>query len=128
MTSLPRIFIVDDEVNIRRMLLAFLEDYEEFESFGAHSGEEGLEKLEERHADVCIVDMRLPDMSGEDFILAAAKNGLCRRFILHTGSSDMALSLELRGIGVTSDDIFLKPCSLDKLFERIQDLISTDKS
>lgn len=117
---LPKLLIVDDEENIRRLLLAFLEDYEEFDLHGAHSGEEGLEIMAATPMDLCVVDMRLPDMTGETFILATAQLGLCSRFILHTGSVGLTVSPELRALGITRQDVFLKPCSLELLLERIR--------
>lgn len=117
-----RILIVDDEPPIRRLLVSYLEDYEEFAVREASSGEGALEELAREPADLAVVDMRLPGMSGEAFILAAGRAGLCRRFLLHTGSMDLVLSRELRDLGVTQPDVFLKPADVEALVERIRDL------
>jgi two-component system response regulator ResD len=117
-----RLLIVDDEEQIRRLLLEFLEDIEGLDSRGAHSGEEGLQMLAQSPADLSVVDLRLPGMSGEDFILAAHGRGLCRRFLLHTGSVEFTLSDALRNAGITERDVLFKPGDLDRLVERIQDM------
>ncbi|MEW5772583.1 MAG: response regulator [Thermodesulfobacteriota bacterium] len=116
-----RVLIIDDEPPIRRLLLNYLEDYDEFEVRSARSAEMALEELRREPADVAVVDMRLPGMSGESFILAAGREGLCRRFLLHTGSVDLVLSDDIRGLGVTEKDVFLKPADMDELLERIRE-------
>jgi DNA-binding response OmpR family regulator len=124
-SSLPRLLIVDDEEQIRRLITEFLEDYEEFEVRGAGSGEAGLEVLAQAPADLCVVDLRLPGMNGEAFILAAHGRGLCPRFLLHTGSVDHTLSDELCAAGVTEQDVFIKPNDLERLVERIRELLQS---
>lgn len=119
-TSPTRVLILDDEAPIRRQLQSFLEDYDEFAVRVADSAEQALDELGREPADVAVVDMRLPGMSGEAFILAAGRAGLCRRYLLHTGSMDMVLSEELRGLGVTEQDVFLKPADMSLLLERMQ--------
>lgn len=116
-----RIFIIDDEPPIRRLLTSYLEDYDEFSVREARSAELALEELQQEPADVAVVDMRLPGMSGEAFIQAAGRAGLCRRFLLHTGSTDLVLSEELRTLGVTEQDVFLKPADVEALLARIRE-------
>ena len=123
--ALPRLLVVDDEENIRRLILEFLEDFEEFAARGAGSGEEGLAALAAEPAELCVVDMRLPGMSGEDFILAARERGLCRRFLLHTGFVDLDLSPALLAAGLTEQDVFRKPDDLERLVERIRTLLQS---
>lgn len=122
---LPRLLIVDDEEQIRRLIMEFLEDYDAFDIRGAGSGEAGLEALAQTPADLCVVDLRLPGMDGEAFVLAAHRQGLCPRFLLHTGSVDHTLSAELLAAGVTEQDVFIKPNDLERLVERIQELLQS---
>ncbi len=119
------ILIVDDEERIRSLFLEYVEDFEEFHASGVTSGEEGLQHLGEAPADLCLVDMRLPGMDGEAFILAAARAGLCRRFILHTGSVDLSLSQNLRGLGLTDNDLFIKPADMAVLLSRIREVLGS---
>lgn len=124
-SSLPRLLIVDDEEQIRRLITEFLEDYEEFAVRGAGSGEEALEILAREPAELCVVDLRLPGMNGEAFILAAGGRGLCPRFLLHTGSVDHALSEAMLAMGVTDQDVFIKPSDLERLVDRIRDILQS---
>ena len=101
--------IIDDEEHIRSALAAFLEDFEEFDLRSAHSAEEALDELRRRPADVCIVDIRLPVMNGAEFIRMARDGGLCRRFMLHTGSADFRQYIDIGELGLGEEDVFQKP-------------------
>ncbi len=103
-----RVLIVEDEEMLRRSLSDYLED-EDFEVFTASSGEEGLEFLEREWTDFCIVDMRLPKMDGNDFILAAHLKNPDIGFIIHTGSVSYSVPEVLRNIGITSNQVYHKP-------------------
>ncbi len=126
--TLPRLLVVDDEEPIMRLLLEFFEDFGEFRVQGVGSGEEGLEALTQEPADACIVDMRLADMDGEAFILAANERKLCPRFVLHTGSVDLSLSDELCRAGITNDDVFIKPTDLDLLLAHVRTVMQSRKA
>ena len=120
-----RLLVLDDEAAIGRQLAAFLEDYDEFMVRVAASAEEALEELATAPADLCLVDMRLPGMGGEDFILQAAARGQCPRFIVHTGSVDFVLPQALLDLGLTYADVFLKPADLPTLLEHMRDTLRT---
>jgi len=115
-----KLLIIDDEERIRELLTDYLEDFEEFNLRACESGEAALELLDAEPAELCIVDIRLPGMDGQSFVLAALARGLCQRFILHTGSTDFVISDELRARGLGEDDVFHKPCDMSAMLERIQ--------
>ncbi|QLA21447.1 response regulator [Desulfolutivibrio sulfoxidireducens] len=120
----PHILILDDEERIRELLAHFLEDFDEFAVSVADSGEQALADLAGWPADVAVVDMRLPGMSGTEFIVAAARDGVCRRFVVHTGSNELVLTEELAGLGLSERDIFYKPAGADRILGRIRELLS----
>jgi two-component system, OmpR family, response regulator len=120
MSAAARLLILDDEERIRQLLVDFLEDFDEFTLRASASAEEALEELAREPADLCIVDMRLPGMDGQAFILRASERGLCGRFVLHTGSMDFTLTRELRAAGLEEDDVFFKPCDMDLMLARIR--------
>jgi DNA-binding response OmpR family regulator len=113
------VLLVDDDFMIRECVGAYLED-EGFQVYGAESGEAALLTIATVRPTVCISDMRLPGISGEEFILQAFV--LCpeTRFMLHTGMM-YSLSDELRQIGMTREDVLLKPLhDLAKLVIKIK--------
>lgn len=103
-----RVLVVDDEPAICDSLQAFLEDYG-FSADTCGSTEEARDLLRENTYDVCVVDLRLPGLSGEDLILLANKRYPNQRYIIHTGSISYNLPEELRAIGMRPEHVFHKP-------------------
>jgi two-component system, OmpR family, response regulator len=114
------ILVIDDEERVRELLLDFLSEYDEFDLHGASSGEDALEHLRDRPVDLCVVDLRLPGMNGARFIEEASSSGLCRRFIVHTGSVDFSLPRTLQDLGMVDEDVFYKPANAADVVERIR--------
>ena len=71
------VFIVDDEKNIRRTVRLVLEG-EGYTVEEAASGEEALARLPEVDADIVLLDVQLPGMSGHDVLEALRKLALRR--------------------------------------------------
>lgn len=103
-----RVLVVDDEPAIRDSLSAFLEDYG-FETVGCGSTEEARDCMCEKPFDVCVVDLRLPGLSGEDLILLASKRFPDQRYIIHTGNISYNLPEELKAVGMRPEHVFHKP-------------------
>ncbi|EGY27690.1 MAG TPA: response regulator [Desulfovibrio sp.] len=113
------ILVVDDEEMVRENLEAYLED-EGFRVVTAGSGEEALDLLAHHRPDVGIIDMRLPGMSGNDFIIRAHQVLPTLRYLIHTGSTNYKLPSELIAIGVERADIHIKPLqNMDDLVQGI---------
>ena len=102
------VLVIDDEPAICLSLSAFLEDYG-FKASTAESAEEALDLMKNNTYNVCIVDLRLPGMSGEDLILKAAERYPDQRHIIYTGSISYNLSEKLRDLGMRPEHVFLKP-------------------
>jgi len=118
-----RLMIIDDEEHIRSSLACFLEDFENFHVRSAHSAELALQDLRREQADLCIVDIRLPAMNGPEFIRVAREQGLCRHYLLHTGSTDFRLYVDIDTLGMCDDDVFQKPCDSMAMLERIRKVL-----
>jgi DNA-binding NtrC family response regulator len=120
------VLLVDDTEMIRECVTAYLED----EGFTVHSyttAEQALEAIAAISPAVCISDMRLPGMNGEDFIVKA--HALCpvTGYLLHTGML-YTLSDELRAIGMTDGDVLLKPIhDLSKLVKKIKHIAAVGR-
>lgn len=121
-----RILLVDDDKMIRDCVAAYLED-EGFSVHGADSGEAGLESIVSISPTVCISDMRLPGMNGEEFIIKAHILCPATGYLLHTGML-YSPSDELCAIGMTSDDVLLKPVhELSKLVNKIKHIAAAGR-
>ena len=60
-----RVLVVDDEEIVVKSCLRILEGGG-YDLEGTHSGAEALRKIEERHYDVIILDIMMPEISGLD--------------------------------------------------------------
>ncbi len=117
-----RVLVIDDEPAIRDSLAAFLEDYG-FDTTSCASAEEARELMFENPFDVCVVDLRLPGLSGEDLIHLASKRFPHQRYIIHTGSISYNLPSHLRELGMRPENVFHKPVRvLTLLVKRIKEL------
>jgi len=116
------VLIIDDESSIRESLAEFLRDFGMVVDTAVNA-EEALELLAEKPYDVLIADLRLPGMTGDIMISKAHQLQPNLRFLIHTGSIDYRLSNELLSLGLTMDQIILKPLSdLTILVDKIESL------
>ncbi|HEY3307304.1 MAG TPA: response regulator [Desulfuromonadaceae bacterium] len=120
MTVAISVLLADDNQLVLDSVEAWLED-DGFAVYTATSAEEALQVLTTQPIDVVLVDLKLPDMSGETFITKALRIRPLSRFVIHTGSRSYGLSSELQQLGMQDDDIIYKPIqSLKELTELIQ--------
>lgn len=103
-----RVIIIDDEKMISKMLRGYLEDHG-FDVETAGTGAEALDLIRTAEFDVAVIDVRLPDMSGNDLVVRAAAIRPGMKFIMHTGSVDYVPTGELAALGVDGDSILRKP-------------------
>jgi len=83
---MPRILIVDDEVNIRRLYQSELED-EGYEVVTAASGAEALNILREAAPDLVILDIKLEQENGLDSLRRMMEARPSLSVILNSGYS-----------------------------------------
>lgn len=102
------VLIVDDDDIVRRSLTSFLED-DDWEVFAAQNGNEGLTLLEKHLPEKIIVDLNLPDMQGEEFIIRSYEIHQQGKYMLHTGNPEYTVPNNLREIGISQDQVLIKP-------------------
>lgn len=123
-----RVLVVDDEPAIRESLSEFLKDYG-FDTAACGSTEEARELMLEELFDVCVVDLDLPGLGGEDLIRLAGKRFPSQRYIIHTGSISYHLPEELKAIGMRPEHVFHKPiCVLTLLVKCIKELVEEQEA
>jgi DNA-binding NtrC family response regulator len=103
-----KILILDDDDELRYNLSLFLED-EGYDTAQFSNCDDALNNLQSDKFLVAIVDIRLPGMSGDEFVPLASKIDPKLKFIIHTGSNDFDLSSELIRCGLREEDVFRKP-------------------
>ncbi len=118
--KITSVLVLDDEDILRESLAMFLESHD-FEVTEASSGEAALDALGRHPADVAIVDIRLPGMTGLEFIEQARRRWPRLHFLIYTGSTEFRLGQETAAAGVRPPDIFAKPLAdLNVLAEAVR--------
>lgn len=119
-----KLLILDDDYDVRLNLQIYFED-EDIDCSAYEDSVTALNEFSNTDFEVGIVDLRLPVMNGEEFILEAHKINPRTKFLIYTGSSDYKLSKELIDIGMTQNDVYHKPIkSMDIFVKKIKELSS----
>lgn len=122
-----RVLIVDDEEMVAKMLKSFFELRGAFARV-AYRGEEALQLLKNENFHAAIVDMRLPDTTGDELIMKAATFSPDVHYFIHTGSMDYRLSNKLRELGMKESDILQKPVrDMNEIYQAIIARVATEK-
>jgi len=118
------VLILDDESAIKENLTLFLEA-EGFCAYSHNTAESALESIKSGQVfNVGIIDIRLPGMNGEEFMLEASKLLPEMKFLIHTGSIDFEIKKPFAEIGITENDIFKKPIvRISSLVNRIKEVL-----
>lgn len=104
-----KILVVDDEPSICDNLVTYLTD-EGWQVYTAHSGEEAMRSIENGlEVQACIMDLRLPKMSGISTIVAIRDLIPGMQFVIHTGSENDAVTTALHQAGLDQLPILRKP-------------------
>ncbi|HUI28515.1 MAG TPA: sigma-54 dependent transcriptional regulator [Candidatus Kryptonia bacterium] len=107
-----RILLVEDEVNMVRMLAKILER-KGYAVDTAGNGEAALQRLAEQPADVVITDLNMPVMDGMQLMRAMHERRLTPITIVLTGHGTVQSAVEAMKLGAS--DYLIKPCNPDEL-------------
>jgi DNA-binding response OmpR family regulator len=113
-----RIFLVDDDADLRKTLMDQLMHYREFELIEASTAADALRKVRDAHVDLMILDVGLPDMDGREAVKILRRDGFKSPILLLTGhDSD---SDEILGLESGANDYVTKPFRFSVLLARIR--------
>ena len=94
-----RLLIIDDEAELREVLIALLENSAD-EIVQAANGEEGVKLLQSQKFDTVLSDQRMPKKSGLEVLNWMRENGIQTPFIIHTGYGQKDMIQEAQRLGV----------------------------
>ena len=115
MVNPKTILIVDDEVDIQRLVQRYLSK-QRFKVLCASSGDEAFPILESQPVDVVVLDVCLPGLSGFE-LLAQIKQAYPVAVIMLTSQGET--EQRVAGLKLGADDYLPKPFDLDELHARI---------
>ncbi|WP_181785689.1 response regulator [Streptomyces phytophilus] len=111
-----RVLVVDDEPQIVRALVINLKA-RKYEVDAAHDGATALKLAADRHPDVIVLDLGLPDMDGVDVIRGI--RGWTRVPILVL-SARHSSDEKVQALDAGADDYVTKPFGMDELLARLR--------
>ncbi|MCL4136451.1 UNVERIFIED_CONTAM: hypothetical protein GTU68_058785 [Idotea baltica] len=120
MNKSKSVLVVDDEEHIATLLATNLE-LEGYTPYVAYDGKTALSIIEERHIDLVMLDVMLPDTSGLE-LCRQLKRGRKNLPILMLSALGQS-SDRINGLKSGADDYLGKPFNLTELFLRMENLL-----
>ncbi|HOJ98320.1 MAG TPA: sigma-54 dependent transcriptional regulator [Termitinemataceae bacterium] len=115
------VLVIDDERNLRESLKLYLEG-EDFRVLLAPSAEAGKDVLEKERCDVVVVDLKMPGMSGLDFLHWMKESGPAIPLIMMSAHGDIQDAVEAMKGGAA--DYLVKPFHPEELVVRLRRVVS----
>ncbi|HEY8271313.1 MAG TPA: response regulator [Pseudobdellovibrionaceae bacterium] len=115
-----RLLIIDDEADLREVLIALLEEHV-LEIVQASNGKEGIEILTHKEFDAVLSDEKMPKKSGLEVLKWMREQGLKTPFIIHSGYRHQDRASEAIRLGAFA--FIDKPWDENKLIQTVCDAI-----
>ncbi len=116
MTTSPSVLIIEDEPRLRDVLSDALRSWG-LTSTTARSGEEALRSIDNHPADILLVDLNLPGMSGIETLTELRNRGIDSPAIILTGFGDLQAAKDAIKLDVVA--FLTKPAPLGELEQAI---------
>jgi len=118
-----KLLVVDDEKNIVEALRAQLVKAG-YEVITAHDGEEGLEKFQEEHPDLVLLDLMMPKLNGFEVLKAIRKNSTEKWIPVVIISAKNDLDTIKETYHLEADLYLSKPCSMEQMLRGLKTLLT----
>ena len=118
MDSEARILIVDDDENIRKVLMAILED-KGYNMEAVGTAREAIKKTEKECYNLALIDIRLPDMEGIDLLTKIRDTTPRMRKIIITGYPTLQNAVDAVNRG--ADAYIMKPFDVERVLITISE-------
>lgn len=115
MNHKKRILVVDDEPKIVEVVQSYLE-HSGYEVYSAYDGRRALAMFQEFEPDLIILDLMLPDITGEDICKMIRSKSMIPIIMLTAKVEEENI---LTGLGMGADDYITKPFSPKQLVARV---------
>lgn len=119
MADEKNVLIVDDERMIREAVASYLEK-QGFSVLQAENGQEALRIFKQEMISFVILDLMLPDLSGEEVCIQLRKQSQVPVIMLTAKTMECDM---LNGLDIGADDYITKPFSLKNLYARMQAIL-----
>lgn len=124
MDEKARILVVDDDENIRKVLMAILAD-EGYSVESAGTARSAVEKTKRKFFNLALIDVRLPDMEGIELLTRFKPSTPEMRKVIITGYPTLQNAIEAVNKG--ADAYIVKPFDVTKVLFIIGDQLRKQK-
>lgn len=115
-----RVLLIEDYEPLRRSVAQLLRD-EGYLVDALSEGGIALEMMRSHEYTLILLDLRLPDMDGFEFMNELQKNGSTTSIMIMTARD--SVPDRVRGLDAGADDYLIKPFSMEELLARVRVLI-----
>ena len=119
-----RILVVEDDLNIRKLMEAILRE-ERYETISAQDAEEALDILDRNHIDLMITDIMMPGMDGYTLTKQLRNAGYDFPILMVTARE--SVNDKRTGFLVGTDDYMVKPFDEEEMILRVKALLRRAK-
>lgn len=116
MAQKKTILVVDDEIKITEVVKSYLENAG-YNTACAHDGKTAMSLFEKLSPALVILDLMLPDITGEDICRSIRKKSRIPIIMLTAKVEDADI---INGLGIGADDYLTKPFSPKQLVARVE--------
>jgi DNA-binding NtrC family response regulator len=120
-----RILAVDDDENIRKVIVAILED-EGYTVESVGTAKEAIEKSKRKFYNLALIDIRLPDMEGIELLTKFRETTPRMRKVIVTGYPTLQNAVDAVNKG--ADAYIVKPFDVKKVLKTIQEQLSKQQN
>lgn len=115
-----RILVVEDDPGARTLLEAMLAK-NGYQVITAQNGSDALDKMDEEHVDLIVLDVMMPQMDGYAFTKLLRESGNITPILMTTAKQ--LLTDKKKGFLVGTDDYMTKPVDMEEMLLRIHALL-----
>ena len=120
-----RILAIDDDENIRKVIVAILED-EGYTVESVGTAKEAREKSKRKFYNLALIDIRLPDMEGIELLTKFRETTPRMRKVIVTGYPTLQNAVDAVNKG--ADAYIVKPFDVKKVLKTIQEQLSKQQN
>jgi CheY-like chemotaxis protein len=120
--SAPRVLFVDDEADIRKLLINLFKKDGRYELDTAADGRKGLEAVANGDFDLIVTDLKMPNLGGIEFIQELRKTHPHTPFIVFTGYGEIEDAIEALRLGAFN--FLRKPWDLNQIIPAVEKALS----
>src|SRR6185295_5962869 len=124
---MAKILVVDDEEHIVMILKDSLE-FSGFQVVTAYNGMEALERVEQDHPDLIVLDIGMPKLDGWEVCRRLKSDEKTKQITIIILTAYAQASDQRKGAQLGADRFVTKPCDLTYLVEEINTLLTTKKA